>query len=607
MVAPSKLCLSLALFLPTSFAFAQAASEAQAAEPQAVPEAAPVLTGQDILSLRTNGFDDSLFSPKDLAYVGAIKMLVARLSELPEELGEQNQIPPAAIPLVERLLYGQLDLRVGAYDEGVAAPLPVYFRLELDKQAGHAPFAELLTNLLTQVGMPMAAPDEHGHIALPIPIPVHAWFADNDGDFVLEFGSVPPRTIVENELQLSDRSKVAAKFRLDVDKLASTVRTFITSESDLKQFDDVLKMSQIGGQAFEVISGHDDGRSIQKTAIRNWGSSPIAQIYSGSTVSVSALNMIPADVEWAMVGTSNASAVLTYFETVFKENVDPDLDMISMIGPMIGLPDFDINRDFVAHLGTSQGTFSSRAAGGGFYSSVAFMDLSNDDAFAATLDQLEDQAVTMSAAATKGYFKLNRYDYNGVAMTSFQFGGLPIPVQPAYGISDGRLVMGISARAVEAAFDHAASGGPSLTAAPGFLEQLGGDLTKAQSVMYFDVPGLIGDGYFAMDLMTNLLANGVRSKTGAEGVVREPGQLLPSLADLKAGALPIVSMNWVEGNDLLSEMRMDRSMLVNSAALIPYIAKVYVPMFALFGGLAAAGRQEAAGAGVEEALEELFR
>jgi len=573
MNASCQLWLSLSLFLSAPLAGAQ-----DTAGPPEAPEQIVSASQGDILSMRTNGLDAALRSPKDQALLVALKLLVNRATELPEEFGQPNQIPPAAIPLIERLLYGQIDLRVGASAPGSESGLPFYARLELDQQEGFAPFAELLTNLLEQIGMELGEPDMEGRTALPLPVP--AWFKDTGGNFELEVGDVSPRADTSSALELPDGTRETGAMGFNYGAFLNLLLPLMDTDQEREQMQQMMDLTGMGEMEIEYLAGVDEERAYARYIMRDWMQQETSEIMSTSPIPTAALNRIPMDAEWASLTCLDFSGALAFYGGLLEGLLDPEDEIPNLFEEAFGIHDFEVERDLTRYMGTVQGWYASPSGGGGLYSSIAFLSLTNEAAFAASLARLEEHFTDAVNDVARGYVRVHVTEEDGARLTTMQFPGLPIPLSLSYAIADGYWVLGLSRASVLASLAHAKSGASGLVDAPGFLEQIGGDPAGATAISYFNTPGLLADGYAIADMGATMLANTVRSRTGTEGATREVGQILPPLAELRAGALPMVSIGWIDGDDLITEYRYDRSALVNGTAMVPYIAGIYSLFFA---------------------------
>ncbi len=579
MTLSTKTVLPVALFLCAPVSIAQ---ETDSQEEVAAP--APTA---DILSIRYSGIDSMMTSPKDQAFLGALKMLVTRANEMPAEFGEQNPLPPAALPLISRLVYGQVAMRVGANDPG-SSPFPYYVRLEMDAEEGFEPFSVLLTNLLTEVGMPPGEPDMDGYTSLELPLPNR--FKDTDGNFVLEIGEVPTMMAKEHPLQLPEGASEQLSASIDYGAFLNLMLSLAGTDPEAAKLGELLESSGAADLKIDWLTGSDETRSYGKYIMRDWLRSEASEVLSRTPLTTDALNRVPADSEWAVMTSLDFSGALAFYGNMLETAIDAEGEYPKLFSEATGIPDFELERDLTRYMGTVQGMYASPSAGGGLYSTVAFCSLTNETAFAASLVRIEDRIMELLGELSRGYVRIHKEESDGVQMTSFQYPGLPIPLNFSYAIADGYFVAGLSSSAVDAAVAHARSGRPGLTDAPGFLEQSATNPTAASSINYLNTPAVLRSGFSAMDMMGTMLANTVRTRAGAEGEARDPGRLVPPLLELEKDVLPMVALSWIDGDNFMTEYRTDKSALVNATAIFPYVSTLYAGSF-LFG-LAASGAEK---------------
>jgi hypothetical protein len=165
------------------------------------------------------------------------------------------------------------------------------------------------------------------------------------------------------------------------------------------------------------------------------------------------------------------------------------------------------------------------------------------------------------------------------------FPGLPIPVEPTYALLDKWLVFGLSPQATRAAVWQIRSGGAGLRDNPRFVEAAealnASDSTT--TLQFFDTPALLSDGYTWMNLLMSAAANGLRTNGSGE----EPGLLLDSYPVLARNAKASLQISAYEGDDLVTRMVSDPSMMVNMTGLAGFLDRsglmMLIPMGVLYG------------------------
>jgi len=165
---------------------------------------------------------------------------------------------------------------------------------------------------------------------------------------------------------------------------------------------------------------------------------------------------------------------------------------------------------------------------------------------------------------TKGYAKVRHWEHGDTRYSSLVFPGLPIPLEPTVAYGAGHLFVGATPQAAMGAIHQASQGGRGLLDNPNFRAQFGDQFEGLQSVLFYDTPRSLRDGYGVMSLACSALVNGTRSPRDA---TRDAGLVLPPYHELVDGALAYVSFANIVGDDYIQTEYGDRSMLVNLTSL----------------------------------------
>jgi hypothetical protein len=192
----------------------------------------------------------------------------------------------------------------------------------------------------------------------------------------------------------------------------------------------------------------------------------------------------------------------------------------------------------------------------------------------------------------KGYIRIRPWQDGDTHLFSINFPGLPVPFELTYALKGNWLIAGLTPQAALAAARQAdtAKGGKGIRDNPAFQSVVGGK--EIVSFSFVDTPRTMREGYQFVSLAGSALANAVRSHTDSS---REPGLIVPTFGELKAGARPMVSFSYWRGDDMVSESHADRSMLVNATGAVGAAAPFFPVIAALIGGGAAAANQNRGG------------
>jgi general secretion pathway protein G len=146
-----------------------------------------------------------------------------------------------------------------------------------------------------------------------------------------------------------------------------------------------------------------------------------------------------------------------------------------------------------------------------------------------------------------------------------------VPLEPSLALHGGHLFATATPQALVAALDHARRGGDDLLDHPALRASALGDEGDLQSLFFSDTPRLLRAGYGPAVALAAAVANGLRSPADP---VREPGLVLPTFAELCAGARPTISWARFEGDDLVTRGEFDRSVAVHVTAMLGWMPSV---------------------------------
>lgn len=570
--------IALALALPLA---APAAAQDRAPEPA------------DIVSLRWGGLARWLASPKDAGLRRALSMLEARLAELPEEV-DDDDMPPQVPRLLGELLAGRLSLRLGTTASEQAGGLPFYLRLELAGEThSGSELAGLLRGVLEHEDMELPDPDADGRTPLPLPVP--AWFGGAGDALVVALGedAGPARTAPLSGLPAGGGE--VFQMRFDYQALGRGIEAVAAmTGADPEEMSVMLELYTATAKAVEWQVVRDASRTTMVNVTEGFGQGGAMQrMLSKEPLSLTALEVVPPDAWWGIVMAYDLLGLAGYYRELLAkvselESTTPDPYALPNLGELLGIEDFELERDVLAHLGPALGAFAGDTTGGrGLLATVMFADVADAPAFARSLARLEGELERVLAEKSKGYARLRRSESQGVRTTTLLFPGLPVPLEPTWTVAGGRLFLGGSAAAVEGAVSSALRGGGGLLANERFRAQLGELPRELRGVGFVDVPRYLPDAYGRAHLGAMALANLVRSP---KDPARDPGSAVPPLPELLDGAQALAATWALEGPDLVNVVRADPSALVNGLATTTVLFDLYA--FPLLAGAFAGGIQE---------------
>lgn len=554
-------CLSLALFVPIQ----DAASGG---------ESAPRAEARELAAIDYRGLEAFFVDEKDARLLAALKMIDERLAELPGELGEMDA-PPALHPIVRRLIEGPMSLRVLSQEQAIAGMMvPVFGELRLTEATTDdaSAFVTSTVEMLQMMGMQVDAPQAGALSVIPAPMPL--WIGGDGANMVLRFGKdVAPGTPTGAQY-LPDGASTSCTMRFDYGAFADLmmqVGEMSGNDADVAEMQQAFEMFGISDMAIDYEFGYDDDRFYEVVATRGYASAMrVMGMEPGGPLSPQSVSWIPEDASWATAVRMNLVGYLEWMNRMAAEG-QGDMDFIAMASDELGI---DIRGELFASLGEHMVMYGSDSTGGGgLTSTVAIMEVTQPDEFDEFVSQVVGMIADMAAAETEGYVQLRRWNADGGEFLSLQTPGFPLPMEPTMTIVGNAAIFAVTPQGAVAAARQVRDPQRSLHDRRELVEQLPADMSTAMSVMFLDTPRFVRDGYGLTSLLCSAVANGVRSRDGK----REPGLILPAYHDLASGAKAMVGVGRFQGETMIAEYRGDRSMLVNTAGLLGWLAEVPGP------------------------------
>ncbi|MGE3107476.1 MAG: hypothetical protein AB7G11_00505 [Phycisphaerales bacterium] len=556
------------------------------------PESKPVT----ILAFEHAGLGSMLVDKKDQKLKEALEMLPTRIKELPGEFPKMRDVPMPAIELLTSVLTspGRVALTFdpagqekGAMGFGLIASIA-----SKDRSAAQAMHGRV-SGLMRRGGDgPDVQPSKQFRGMSEIEAPFGG---------VIRYGprqsgeswhyEVHAGALGDPEQALSPLKSLsvpaAAGFapnisaRMDFAALNHVVEAFAPLIEDAgPEAQTVLKeienMGLLGEHAIKMTmrSGFTQDAAVSYAVIE--GLRPHAQALGLSTTPLSAshMAMIPADATVAYVASFDMKTSVQ----ALRDLIASDPEAAGGLEQFEGATGVNLVDDVLLSLGGVSGFYMSDSTGGSIASAVIFIALSDRPKFEDAHSKLVGFANSTLAShqEIKGHIRIRAWDDDGTKMHSIIFPGLPIPVEVSYALVGDWLVAGLTPQsALTAARQISRPAGSGLMGNASFAEAMPKD-TDVTSFSFIDTPRLMRDGYQYVSLIGSGIANMVRSSTNE---AREPGLIVPTYADLRAGAKPMVSFTYWRGDDQISESRADRSMLVNAAG-IAGAASPFIPLIA---------------------------
>jgi hypothetical protein len=499
-------------------------------------------------------------------------------------------MPPAMFGLLGKMALGRKSLRVFSMPE---APMPFAVRLEMDEGSPEAAqrFADSVFSILEEMGAPLGPVGANGLAMLELPDGPPIDLGATGGAFVVDFGAGANGPGAARAGLLPSGARPMMSMYLDIGSIVELASAF-AAQYEPDEADEMIAVFDALGlsrMSIEMAMGMDDVRSHTVMRMPGYGATLRTNgMLATRTLAAADFGIVPADAEWAMLATINASGTLEYLLSLVNEQLAEEgmEDPIAMLAAETG---FDLRTDVVNHLGSVLALYSSKTTGGGgMFSTVAVVELANKDGFAATLARAKDMVDNLGATQAMGYVRVRTFTSGDDTLHSLVFPGLPIPLELTLALGEKHLVVGLTPQAVLGALGQIRSGNGGLMANAAFTGQLPVDAVGATSVQFVDSVAMASDAYGLTSLLCSALANATRSP----GTSRDAGLVMPTYAEFMSGALATVTVARIEGDDYVERAHGDRSMLVNTAGMLGMLASS--PIGTLFGlGVASAMVSEA--------------
>lgn len=540
-------------------------------------------SADDALLIRSGGMDSILVDEKDQGLLKALHLLIdERLLELPGEFGAPPDFPIEAVQVGVNAFTGPMSFRLGMLKDAdpMAGP-PVYAQLDIyaadrDRAMGIArTFGQLLA--MSGGGIPTRPSDIDGVTLMQPEEGVNLYFGIPEGGntFTIALNELDLKPPNIGEMGLPRNVQPAVAFKLDFNELAPLAEMFMQQmgpQGDMMR-GQLEAMGLMGDDAMSITAacGHTADRCLFTARIVNGAALNERMGMTVGPLTASHLQMIPADATYATISRSKLSGIGQAMEMMMAQMAEmgafpADEDPFAMIQQQIGIHPID---DFFAHLGDTIGYYTSDTTGnGGILSSVLFVELSNPAGFQQTLARLEGMINQMAGQETDGHVQIRTRKIGNQSVTSLMFPGLPIPLELSYGIHGDYLYAALAAENVVAAINQTNGSSSNITENPRFREMGGDRALGAQSVSFTDTPRLAGSGHGLTTLLCKAMENVVRSPNNER---RDVGTIMPSSADLVAGAKATVTITKVDGADYVMMSQGDRSILVNISAGIGWL------------------------------------
>ncbi len=529
-----------------------------------------------ILEAHSAGLDAIMPDDRDAGLRRALMLMGPRLARLQQDfqyLPDAPDLPPVLPELVWNALMSPMSLSLGIDVPANGPPQPrVQFVAGGDDGATSAQSLNAMAERF--VGMMMGGGDlpPQGEMGLrTISMPngaLHFGLGAVDGRerFVVSFGrfdGTEPEAIRAN---LDDGLTPVAGARLDLAPISGMLGAQIASMPDGEAVAGLLEtFGLIGedpisiecGAAFDGTRAHVSTRMAN--AMRIAGAMGIDDDISFDPASA---RSIPADVSSAAGGVVSVDWILPLIDRLRTQ--DPGIpDIRAEIQTQIGI---DIKTQLLDPLGTDWTVHLSSSTGGGLLSTVFTMELDDPGVFADTHAQLVGMANGILGEMAEGWVQVRQWTTpGGDTCASLIAPGLPIPVEPVWGIKDDRLVVAASRQALIETFELIGGGDGSLAEHPRVRAILQDDPASLLGFSFADSQWMIRKGYPTAMLGATALGGMVRDRENPEA---DAGVIMPPMQSLLADAQPTLSQWRRQGADMVMHTEAEASWVSNIAVAV---------------------------------------
>jgi hypothetical protein len=296
----------------------------------------------------------------------------------------------------------------------------------------------------------------------------------------------------------------------------------------------------------------------------------------------SVLAMIPADATIAFVQQKSLQPAIRLLQKA-AEDAPPITEGLDQFKQQTGV---DL-MEALGSLGETGVFYMSDSTGGGLLSMTYMLELKDRAVIERAHSQLVGFANAMLADSPARMARIRNWQSGEASLFSVTVAGLPIPLEPTWGLHGDWLVVSATPQgAIVAMRQLDGKGGKGLLDNRSFA----GAWPKGKQVTglgFIDTARVMTDGYQYISLAGSAIGNLVRSPRDE---THEPGLVVPTLPELRDGARPIMSFSYWQGDDLVFESHADKSMLVNLAGVAGAVSPFVPVIGALIGGAAAAAQ-----------------
>lgn len=568
---------------------------AQNDKPAPANAAEPAFTKGSILLIEFAGMEAMMSDPKDRAMAAALAMLPARVRELPREI---KQMPPEASRYINLGLFTLSRPARAALTYNGENPAGGFFGYGLNlsflmgEQKAADELQAAISPLAAQSGMRIKTGkgtrfEGMSDITTPLGPASFGPRQGKDGwRYEVAVGTVENQDGVFGELPEAPKGMTPiVRARLDgagLTALQKMGQGF--AKQDPKALEGMKRMEQLGLSGGNVhkmtyVAGTTKDESVSFQVVEK------AKTSSSITTPLAAADfaLFPSDATDVMMSHG-----------VFQGGPELIAALVEFGGPEVAeaLNKFrehtgvDLQADLIGSIGTDAALYmSDTTGGGGLGSVVAMVSLKDRTKLLSALNKLAAVGNSMADRLPigPGYIRVASWKDGETDLMTLRFPGLPVPLELSMGLTSKWLILSPTPQGTLAATRQASGKGDGgLMNNPVFKSVYPSD-KQATSFSFSDTGYHLRDGYSLLTLVGSAVSNAVRSPTDP---TREPGMTVPPFNELRKGVKPRISYSYWRGDDRVTEVHSDKSVLVAGCGAISTLATV-VPLVAIPAGIAA--------------------
>ncbi len=527
--------------------------------------ATPATAQESMLEFHFAGLDACATSPKDAGAMSAIRMLGDRLADLEQELDmrpEEGEL----MRLAWDALTGAMSLRVQTSEGEVPIAVALSTR-PMDEGAGA--LRDRIIHMAQMSGLPMEE-DDTGGALFGTPMGPASLQVVGDGDAAmtsLTFGDTEPAPLDIPGYGLPAGATPVMSFRADLSMISGMLMPFIEME-DPRLAETINATGWVGPDAptIEAASGYTDDASLFIARVRN---ARAAMAASGVDPEVT---FLPAHLRAVPGDAVRVVAFPFTFESMLASlDAAGGAEAVEEVSRELGV---DVRAQIIDNLGPRMLVYQSdTTGGGGLFSTVLIAQLQDAGAFADAHRAIVSKVNAMAEQEADGYLRIATREQGGAEVFTLTTPGLPVPLELSWAVANGTLIAAASPASLDAALAQMADPAQSILDNPMFQQAVGGMMPDggASSISYADTPRLARRGYGFASLLASGIANATRSPADPDRVSRS---LMPLFNEFAEGIRPSATVSGWDGDDFVTRMVADRSMLVLAAGGLASLAEM---------------------------------